>query len=286
MRRESTTPFIVLGAMKCGTTTLHSILESHPDVAIVVEKEHDSFLDAHHAQVTARRIRDSSTAVAGEVSTAYMQQPMYPPAAVTVLDALGSDIRLLAILRDPFERAVSHWRHWRQLGREAAGPEALLDAANPYIAFSSYFRQLEPWIDAFGSEKICCIRLEDYRANPEETLGTVWDFLGVPRLRQPVDGLVHANSGNARLVAPRWTHRVLRSAAYRRVIRPLLPSNVRRTALVGTGGHRRREQLPALDDHAREGFRALVADDLAELRCVYPHLVWPGKPETEAAAGA
>lgn len=275
--RQDVRPFLVLGAMKSGTTTFETILRSHPDIAITSVKEADSFFDQGLAESAARRISMSGALVAGEVSTAYMQYPVREQPVDVVRRTLGPDVCLLAILRDPFERAVSHWRHWYQLGRESEPVDVICaDVDGPYKTFSSYHLQLQPWISMFGADRIHCLRLEDYQHDPVGTTGRLWEFLGIPSA--PASPAVQKNVGADRVAARGWRRRVSSSVVYRRGIRPMLSPKVRRAGLVALGGTSRRTGVPEDARRLREPFMSALASDRHALAEAFPHLTWPDLP--------
>ncbi len=267
-------PFLVVGAMKSGTTTLDALLRAHPDVDVVAEKESSALLRPETAASFAERVRSSRLTVAGEVTAGYLQAPVLEQPVELAVALLGDRVRVLAVVRDPFDRAVSHWQHLRQLGREPLPlREAILDPAGPYLAFSSYHRQLEPWVSTFGRDQVLVFRLEDYRAAPAAVAGRIWDFLGVPS-RGALDArAVHANPASQRVVATGWKARVRSTTFYRRVLRPLLPPAARRGIVSGLGGSRGREEAD-VDASLRTEFEGLLASDAQALEQDWPELVW------------
>ena len=266
-------PFLVLGAMKAGTTTLDALLRAHPDVEVVAEKETSQLADPSSAAQLALRISSSRARRAGEVTAGYLQSPVLPQPVSTAEQLLGSELALIAIVRDPVERAVSHWRHARQLGRETREiDEALLDPSATYLAFSSYHEQLAPWVSRFGLSRIHLIRLEDYRDDPAPTVGALWDFLGVDR-RSSDREVVRENTAETRVVATGWRRSLRDSSLYRRRLRPILGARARRGLAAGLGGGRHREGASPTDETVAR-FRAAVADDVGRLASVWPHAAW------------
>lgn len=266
-------PFLVLGAMKSGTTTLDSLLRAHPDVDVVAQKEGSQLNDPRTAAGLAARIGYSKAVRAGEVTAGYLQAPLLPQPVDRALQLLGPQVALVVIVRDPLDRAISHWQHLRQLGRENRGlDEALLDGDAPYQAFSRYHEQLQPWLDTFGSDRLHLLCLEDYHGDPARVVGRLWDFLGVERQRRDLEP-VHANAAATRVVATGWRNTVSQSGLYRRGVRPLIGPRVRRRLAAGLGGARGRESATPSDD-AATAFYAAVAADSQQLSRVWPHLRW------------
>lgn len=265
-------PFLVVGAMKSGTTSLHELLALHPDVELAAEKEVSALAYPASAALFADRVRGSGARVAGEVTAGYMQAPLMPQPVREARELLGDGVRVIAILREPFERARSHWEHWTQLGRETRPLEAaLLDPAGPYVGFSSYAAQLQPWIDSFGDDAVLAVRLEDYTARPQEVASALWEHLGVPPLdRQEA---VHANAGTERVVARGFASRVSRSRVYRQVLRPLVSPQARRRVATAMGGGRGRVEAVTSAD-LRAAFLDQLREDAARLKAIDPTLAW------------
>jgi len=258
--------------MKSGTTSLYEILRRHPQVDLVAEKESSELAAAISAERFAARIAGSTARVAGEVSTAYMQAPVHDQPTRRAAE-LGKNLRLIAIVRDPYQRAISHWQHWVQLGRESRPvEEALLDPDGPYRAFSSYYRQLGPWLDEFGFDSLHLIRLEDYQTDPTATARSLWEFLGVDA-RGDDDGVeVHANAATDRVVAVGAGRRIRDLPIYR-LVRPLVPGNARRKVSAALGGTKNRQQADPTGD-LRARFGELVAADVVELQAHWPQFRW------------
>lgn len=267
-------PFLVIGAMKSGTTTLHAILATHPDVEVVVEKESSALLKPDTARALADRVRSSTRVVAGEVTAAYMQQPLVPSPAGEAIQLLGPNVKVIAILRDPFHRALSHWRHLTQLGREDQGAaQALLDPSRPYLAFSRYWSQLLPWQRNVSTDQMLVMSLEEYRVEPARVLAGLWDFLGVAT-RADDGRLVHVNAGDDRVVATGWRRSVSGSRVYRGFVRPLIPAAVRRRAAAVAGGGKGRVQAPPTVPGLRSAFFGEISSDLARLAVDWPAMRW------------
>jgi len=265
-------PFLVLGAMKSGTTTLHEVLGRHPAVDVVTEKEANSLHNPRTARRLALAIRESPAAVAGEVTAGYLQAPLLEQPARAAVGLLGHGLRGIAIVRDPFTRAVSHWQHWTAIGREDRELQvALLEEGSPYVAFSSYHRQLLPWVENLGAKQIHVLRLEAYHRSPAAALLPLWEFLGVTDAGHD-EVPVHANAADNRQIASGLRGSFARSRLYRAWLRPVLPARARRSA---AGSARVPSRAPATNVERaalRDGFMSLVADDQLLLAAAWPSL--------------
>lgn len=267
-------PFLVLGAMKSGTTTVETLLAGHPEVTIAVEKETTAFDGSDRAALAARQINGATTAVAGEVSTGYMQHPWVTSDPTQAAELLGPELRVIVVLREPLARARSHWRHWEQLGRNTASlSESLTDTQSALVAFSRYHHQLARWTDVLPSNRMLVLRLEDYETDPDAWQRSLTEFLQITPVVSK--DMVTVNSADSRVVARGLGQRVSRSMAYRTLIRPLIPQRGRRlgTRLLGgaRGGGLTEEALTADQE---ERFYSLIAEDARQLRARWPHATW------------
>ncbi|MFX4285465.1 sulfotransferase domain-containing protein [Janibacter sp. G349] len=267
-------PFLVVGAMKSGTTTLESLLANHPDASIAVEKETTAFDGTDSAEEAAGRILCSRTEVAGEVSTGYMQSPWVTSDPRQAVRLLGADLRVLAVLRDPLTRAISHWRHWEQLGRNPAGlTTSLTDPESAHVAFSRYHEQLVRWADVLPEGQLHVLRLEDYALDPREWQRSLTEFLRIEPL--PTSEMVTSNEADTRVVARGLSQRISRSSFYRKAIRPLVPSSGRKIGTRVLGGQKgggAPTETPSAE--VVERFRSLIAADAERLRERWPHATW------------
>lgn len=176
--------FLVIGAMKSGTTSLYHYLRAHPQVYMPDLKEVDFFT----AELNwgkgwrwyAKQFAGASAAAIalGEASTSYTKFPRYAGVAERIAASLP-DVRLIYVVRDPIERMRSHYRHNVALGEERAPiDEALL--ANPaYLDCSRYALQLQQYLDHFPRENFLIFRSEDLRSHRVETMRRVLAFLAV-----------------------------------------------------------------------------------------------------------
>ncbi|MEE4278709.1 MAG: sulfotransferase [Halieaceae bacterium] len=166
--------FVIIGAMKCGTTTLAAQLGAQDGIFITEPKEPAFF---SHDEIFARgedwyrSLYEPAQAgdIRGEASTEYSKLPTYPH-AVDRLHAFAPDARLIYITRDPYARIVSHYMH---LWRDGTVPRDINRAVREhpeFIAYSKYEAQLQPWIERFGDDAVLSLSMEDMAANPQAIL--------------------------------------------------------------------------------------------------------------------
>jgi hypothetical protein len=264
---------LIIGAQKCGTTSLHAYLCLHPDVDMAAEKELDFFL-ADRAWRNgpgwyAARFRDAA-AVRGEASPNYTAWPIWdgvPERAASLVPGA----RLVYLVRDPIERIESHYLQRRLQDGERGDIEAVLgdldDPHNLFVARSRYATQLTRWLAHFPQEQVLVLSAEELRDRRRETVRAVLAHVGLDdRIDAALlDAEHHRSDDKAELARPAAR---LRASAAGRVIEAV-PARLRapvtrrlRSALSHPVG--RQEPAPAL----RERLAELLAPEAERLRAL------------------
>jgi hypothetical protein len=205
--------FLVIGAQKSGTSSLYHYLAQHPGIAMSRVKE-THYFDLHH-QRGERWDRSHFPlrpgARVGENSPYYLA---HPRAAERIRAALPG-ARLIALLRNPTERALSHYFHEVRKGRESlpiadalAGEEARtagewerlrhddtyhspVHRAFSYKQRSRYAEQLGPYLERFERSQLLVLQSEDLFAEPAATLARICAFLDVEPLAGTANWSAH-----------------------------------------------------------------------------------------------
>jgi len=186
--------FVIAGAQKSGTSTLHRMLRDHPQIFMSRPKEIHFFdrhwdrgLDWYEAHFSGRRRRHVH---AGESTPTYMYRATSRQRMVETLP----DARLVVILRDPVARAYSHYWHSRRLGTDSSPTfeGALeLEGARPaagddlersrfgYVDRGHYIDQVVALEEALGRERLHVILLDELIAHRTSTLEGLFSFLEV-----------------------------------------------------------------------------------------------------------
>ncbi|HEY8141207.1 MAG TPA: sulfotransferase domain-containing protein [Kofleriaceae bacterium] len=182
--------FLVIGAMKCGTTTLYFDLDSQPAICMSTIKEPSVLVrlpDAEKAAAYYRRMflvpparSGEAPRRFGEASTLYSELPRHPGIPARARELLGRDLRFLYLVRNPVERAISHHYHELSFGNCGPDVDAVLRSDTTAVDFGRYAMQLEAWVDVFGQEAGLVIRFEDYVRARAATMEQVGTFLSVP----------------------------------------------------------------------------------------------------------
>ncbi|HTO55078.1 MAG TPA: sulfotransferase, partial [Myxococcota bacterium] len=127
----------------------------------------------------------SASQLCGESSTHYTKLPTHPEAARRMYELLPK-AKLVYVMRDPLERLVSQYLHeWST--REVEGSlEQAVTRHERFVAYSSYARQLEQFVELWGRAAILPVFFERLVAFPDEELGRICRFLGDPSPEPPV----------------------------------------------------------------------------------------------------
>jgi hypothetical protein len=196
--------FLILGAQKAGTTALYAYLRRHPQITGPSWKE-VSFFDRHFARGEAWYRGNfpnvlRARGLVGEASPSYLFHPLAPERVAQLVPGA----RLVALVRNPADRAFSHYQHEVALGREDLSFEQALEAederlrgeeerllADPayfshawwnytYRTRGRYAEQLERWLARFPREQLLILPSDDLLLEPQRAHARVLEFLGAP----------------------------------------------------------------------------------------------------------
>ncbi len=283
--------FLVIGAGKGGTTSLHRWLAEHPRVHVSPIKETNYFTwetrgDAPPGEPLGRMefpvrsweeylalFAGGAGAVArGEVSPSYLSRPAVPARIAERLP----DVRLIAVLRHPVERAYSSYLMHARDGRERrsfaeAVRQEIDGTADPnlaagqlrYLRIGHYHRHLSRYWERFPEEQIHIELFDDLKADPGALIGRVYRFLGVDAGFRPDLSARLNPSGIPRrsLLAP-----FLRKNRFSRLVRRLLPAGWVPGVERAYDGWRGRQLVkPPLDPALRRELIERFRDDIERL---------------------
>lgn len=233
-QREAVANFLVIGAMKCATTTLFQDLSLNPKIFLAVKelgllKSPSVLTESGRKAYAAHFAAAKPGQVCGDISTEYSKSPDYPDVASHARQVLGNNAKIIYMVREPIARLLSHHQHMMNArGAEQMGEDinTEIDKRAELINYSRYAMQLSPWLENFGRKNVHVIVFEDYVRNRAKVANMVCDFLGVTRvdLELDADG---ANRGESRRVANKLWAAIITSRFYRLGLRGMLPVSVR-----------------------------------------------------------
>ncbi|MDY6938043.1 MAG: tetratricopeptide repeat protein [Cyanobacteriota bacterium] len=194
--------FIIIGAMKCGTTSLYEYLAQHPNILPCLEKEvhffsykYDRGLDWYRSYFYP--VPEGRKYLNGEASPSYIHMR---DTERRVFENFP-DVKLIAILRNPIDRAFSHYHHLKnRVGVESRSFEDAVDAEmqilqnmedfpwewdkhwstqKGYLYLGLYVYFLQRWMSVFPKEQFLVLTTENLQAKPALTMKQTFKFLGV-----------------------------------------------------------------------------------------------------------
>lgn len=263
MRDIETLPtFIIIGAPKCGTTTMHRFLNAHPQVCMSRIKEPRFF---SHQRPWARgwewyrslfEITPDTLAV-GEATTDYSLVTKYPTVADKIAEHLPG-VRIIYMVRHPFRRIESQWIMGRANGGITNGSFAdAVRESNEFIEASCYWQQVSYYRELLGDDNILVVFLEDLKHHQRHEIDRCLRHVGVDPARYPDSPPPPATKPRADRRIDGTLVRRLRSKPIFRFIRDLSPQVVRslgRRAFT-TAGNIRPEWNQDLYDQVNEQVR-------------------------------
>ena len=230
----------IIGAAKSGTTSLHHYLSRHAEVFMAHLKEPGFFVPEfrYHPKDPEWYLSLFADAgavrYAGESSTHYTKLPYYRGVPERV-HHFSPEARLIYIMRDPIDRAISHyWHNTRSIRPEFHEQRSMLQALTEdplYMAYGDYAMQLRPWFELFGRNAVRTLVYEEVTRNPEIHLPPILEWLGLPPL--PAGHTLERRNARPRTTTvPRGRgilHRVRYSKAWS-IVSPLVPKAARKWA--------------------------------------------------------
>jgi len=205
--------FILFGVQRSGTTSLYNYLIQHPYIVSSITKE-IGFFEANyfrginwyksHFPTTCHKYflkqKRKHEIITGEATPSYINHPKAPERIFSMIP----NIKLILLLRNPVDRAYSHYFQSVKLGRENLSFEKAIDIEAErlqgeekkmltnedyyslayhnfaYLSSGIYIKQLKNWKNIFSEEQLTIIKSEDLFSNPSSVLKQTFDFLNLP----------------------------------------------------------------------------------------------------------
>lgn len=224
--------FLIIGAMKAGTTTLYQDLRRQSQIAFSISKEPHCLREDHVLTDAGRReyaayfatARDDQ--VCGEASTGYTKIPQYMGVPERARAVLKSDLKLIYVVRNPVDRAVSHHHHLVGSGRCPPSIEDAVRADSTLIDFGRYTMQAEAWLKHYPRENLLILVFEEYVRDRRQAVMQICNFLGVEADPERVDPEKRYNTAEQRRSLPAFAI-ISRTGFYKRVVRRWTPQSLR-----------------------------------------------------------
>ncbi|MHC5002209.1 MAG: sulfotransferase family protein, partial [Planctomycetota bacterium] len=259
--------FIIIGAMKCATSTLHEQLARQDGIVMSDPKEPCFFSDD---AIWARGsdwyrglfARAGPADLCGESSTHYTKRPTHRRTVERMKAHLPATTRFVYVMRHPIDRLVSQYVHeWTQRRTTVPIDEAV-EQLPELVDYGRYAMQLRPFIDAFGVDAILPVFLERMRSEPQEQLERVARFVGYGGAVRWDDGLDPQNVSAERERSSRLRRTLSAVPGARPLLHAVVPDALwerLKTRLWRMPGR------PELSAGARARLERVYDEDLAEL---------------------
>jgi hypothetical protein len=257
--------FLIIGAMKAGTTSLYRYLSHHPEVFMSTPKELHFF---SHKNGTDLGWYEGYFAAAGEApaigeaSASYTTHPDAEGVPARIAEVIP-DVRLVYLVRHPVDRMRSHYDHRVAAGKETTPIDRALTENPIYIRTSCYAEQVEAYLHHFPRDQLLIVRSEDLRAKRAPTLRAVYAFIGADESWVPSSTEQEFYRTTQKKV-PRPAVQVLRRNRFARKIAHRVPGSVakigRRLAVQTS------ESTSEITGDLRQRLEDLVRDDVRRLK--------------------
>jgi len=224
--------FVIIGAMKCATSTLHDQLARIDGISMTEPKEPNFFSDElnwakgmgwYESLFESMPVDD----LKGESSTHYTKLPTYPLCIPRMHEHLPN-AKLIYVMRDPIDRIVSQYIHeWSQrVIEDGCTIDDAIDRYPMLAEYSKYAMQLSPYVEKWGMGHILPVFFERLMHNPQEEFERVGRFLGITtELQWDMDDAQNVSSQRQRRGPV--VNAILGNRVMQAVRRTMLPESLR-----------------------------------------------------------
>lgn len=283
MQKDIWPNFFIVGAPRCGTTTLHEILSQHPDIFMSKVKEPHYFSSIQFPPLEKKILSVTNDKrkylklfkgsehynLRGESSTYYLSDIKSP----AIIKQSIPNAKVIIVLRNPIERAFSHYLLYNRRGEQNRSflqqIEYLVEekkSINPVydiVELGKYYSHIKNYLKHFDLSDIHILFLDNLKNNPESTLSDIYQFLEVNNKikSQPLYKTIHSNAYKQ----PRFIlfDKLLKQKYLSRIALNLLPRPmirwVRNTVLL------KETFKPIIDEKAKNKLLAIYEPEITQL---------------------
>lgn len=210
--------FLIVGAAKSGTSAISVQLNTHPKLFIPPQKELH-FFDRLHSDSSIAQTQWSQYlsyfsgtqdfSARGEATVAYSMCTYLDSDIPKLIYKYLGLVKIIYIVRHPFDRIISQWRHLKRDNFEAPNLEEVLaddSQKGLWLDRSNYWLQIQPYIKVFGENNIAIELYEDYVHDFNGTLNRLWNFLDCdPKYIPPIQNVVINKTSNNKIPMPNYS---------------------------------------------------------------------------------
>ncbi len=235
--------FFIPGAAKSGTTSLHELLDTHPDISMSKEKEpvywnNKLFNEFENLEISRYlNLFEQKVKIKGESTTSYMY---YDNFIKNVKDNFHQPPKFIFILRNPIDRFISHYNWLKGLGKEKRRIDKIIeeercldfkeynDYPKQYYQFGLYYKWISRFIENFGKENIKIVTFEKLISERLNILNSCYEFLGVSKMDSV--NFIKSNKTN-KVIFPSMYHFLRKSSIgkmkYKSISKYFVPKKIR-----------------------------------------------------------
>jgi hypothetical protein len=262
----------VVGAPKCGTTTLYNYLSAHSAILMSKIKEpaffdKDSFFDSNdeaRAQEWSKYLalfdRDDTEKKIRYLGDATPTM-VFPKMVSRIRKMCGGDVKIIISMRNPVDRAYSHYWHGYRLGLEKGHPDSeLFQEEDPasiqdtgrfpkyYVLTGRYWMHIDRFVETFGRENVLLLNFDEIIENPDGAMDKVWSFLNL----SPVTVQEKRSNPSQAPRFPQIQRFLATDSSVKNVIKKFLPSALRqKVASIVTSKNVREFKYPPMSSGLR-----------------------------------
>jgi hypothetical protein len=189
--------FMIIGAQKCGTSTLFEILADHPSIVRCRKKEPHFFSSSPDWKRDLPEYEELFTQKQGalyfEASTSYTFYPLRNLRIWNDIFDYNPNMKFIYLVRNPIDRIISGYMHLYERGNTDLPIEKALIRERMLIDLTRYYTQVNPYVKKFGSSNVLIIDFDDLIHQRRIVLGTVSKFLGIDFAKFHAYENVHSN---------------------------------------------------------------------------------------------
>jgi hypothetical protein len=271
--------FFIVGAPKAGTTSLYHYLNEHPEIVMSRQKETDYFSDEdlqkQELYYGKNRIntlekyhslfQNADQKKTGEASVSYLFYEDVPQK----IKAYNSNGKIIIMLRNPVDRAFSHYLMDYRLGLISKSFESILENKKKdikaalfyqqYIELGQYFGQVKRYIEKFGKENVTIIFYYDFKNHVAKEVQKVYEFLGVDSKYRAEVEIKHNTYS---IPKNNWIRLIYSFVNFRKILNIILSKKNARKIKENLF---RKSKKPKLSDVLRAQLINLYANDIKQL---------------------
>lgn len=296
--------FFAVGSVKAASTALNQYLRSHPQIYMSPLKEPHYFAKDIDPRRFSREHRNAITTdykaylktdmkeemhfayvrewhdylelfrgvngeiVIGESSNSYL----YSKVAAREIRLAVPQARITMVLRNPVERAFSHWvmdqsigysrgPFIREIEADLADPDPIWGRSRLYVWLGMYSAQVERYLRTFPADQVKILLAEDLRHWRRETMRELYSFLGVdPDFVPPLDSV-----NESKIARVRWLNRLMHQTGIKLLISRYLPGPLKEAA---QKHYYRSQNLPRMTAQERARLLEIFHDDILQLQAL------------------